>query len=220
MNKQRWIWIAVAAAGALSALVVLGGCADRRPGQEGHRGGRYAAQSSLPGEGLVTPPESGRRGRGARIATSPPQGPRQESTQRRPEVQKGQAAASFDGNGRGVVEAGELLSLVGRLESRDSVWTLNQEGSRRVLHLGNARYVESTGIHLRDGAEVEVRGFADGREVAVVSIAIDGQDFRFRSDDGVPLWAGQGRRTAGGGGNGAGARGRNNIAGPPKGLDG
>ena len=104
------------------------------------------------------------------------------------------------------MENGELLSLAGTLESRSSEWYLNQEGSRFVLHLGNARYVESTGIHLREGAAVEVRGFAEGGEVAVVSILVDGQRFDFRAEDGTPLWAGRGRQTAGGGRNGAGNR--------------
>jgi len=222
MKKLRWMWIATLAAGAVIALVALGGCADRRVGQEGNRGGRYASERPAAGERMRTTPgpaqprQSGRQGR---EQIQPRQGreqvqPRQGAGRADREDARGggryaalienRYAAQTESNGRSVVETGEPLSLTGRLESRDSEWFLNHDGTRYALHLGNTRYVESTGIRLREGADVEVRGFADGEEVAVVSILVDGRRFAFRGEDGTPLWAGRGRRNAEGSRSGAG----------------
>ena len=39
MKKHRWIWIGVLTAGALAAVIALGGCSEGRSGQQSHRGG-------------------------------------------------------------------------------------------------------------------------------------------------------------------------------------
>jgi hypothetical protein len=99
-------------------------------------------------------------------------------------------------NGRSVAETGRLADLSGSLDRQGTEWYLVMEEARLALHLGNTRYVESTGIQLQEGAPAKVRGFVDGQEVAVVSIQLDGRLYAFRTQDGVPLWAGRGRRAA------------------------
>jgi len=39
-----------------------------------------------------------------------------------------------------------------------------------------------------------VRGFVSGDEIAVAAALLDEQVYTFRSEDGMPLWAGNGRR--------------------------
>jgi hypothetical protein len=213
MKKHRWIWVGLLGAGALTAVVALGGCADRRSGQGGHQGGRYAIEAAPRGERTATiagPGRSGRQGRGDGLEEQKLRGRRDDSAVQAADRRgsgrgvAGPAANAVENDRRSVVETGELLSLAGSLESRDSEWYLNEEGSRYALRLGNARYVESIGIRLQEGAEVQVRGFAEDGEVAVVSILMDGRRFDFRNEDGTPLWAGRGRRAAGGDRTGAG----------------
>jgi hypothetical protein len=115
-----------------------------------------------------------------------------------------------DRTGREVAETGELRGLSGELAQQDGEWYLEAAEGRYLLHLGNTAYVERTGIDLEAGEKIEVRGLVDGDEVSVVSIVADGKSYAFRSEDGVPLWAGNGRGSGGGDRTGAsqGGRGR------------
>ena len=97
-------------------------------------------------------------------------------------------------SGKSVVETGTLDNLSGTLSYDGSEWYLDTGKDLYILHLGNSAFVESTGIDLREGQPIDVRGYVDGDEIAVASARIDSQVYTFRSEDGTPLWAGNGRR--------------------------
>ena len=97
-------------------------------------------------------------------------------------------------SGRSVVARASLGDLAGTLRYDGSEWYLDTGESTYMLHFGNSAYVESTGIDLQEGDLVEVRGFIDGKEVAVVTASVDSGVFTFRNEDGAPMWAGRGRR--------------------------
>jgi hypothetical protein len=105
-----------------------------------------------------------------------------------------------DRTGRDVADSGTMRTLAGTLASDGVEWYLDTPDGRYLLHLGNTAYVEQTGIALEAGHEALVKGLMDAEEVSVISIELDGQTYAFRSEDGWPLWAGNGR----GGGRGAG----------------
>jgi len=97
-------------------------------------------------------------------------------------------------SGKSVVEMGTLGNLSGTLSYDGSEWYLDTGKDLYILHFGNSAYVDSTGINLREGEPIEVRGFFNGEEIAVASARIDAQVYTFRNEDGMPLWAGNGRR--------------------------
>ena len=204
MKKIRWMWISLLAAGAVAALVALGGCSRQGSAGLGYRGGRHTAGR----EAAVSPRGDGREFRGASWERSQSRqgGIADSQPGRQAGGQRYAPQAEPASNGRSVAETGRLADLSGSLDRQGTEWYLVMEGARLALHLGNTRYVESTGIQLQEGTPVKVRGFVDGQEVAVVSIQLDGRLYAFRTEDGVPLWAGQGRQagTGGRGGRGGG----------------
>jgi hypothetical protein len=213
------------AAGAVVGLLLLGGCNDRHSNQEGYRNGRYSVEATARG-GRSAAGESvrpqGRQGREALRSSGCDERrcdePRIEGRSAVPAADRrgaqgsrsGSPAAGFQSDGRSVAASGQLVDLAGILETQNAEWYLNQQGTRYLLHLGNARYVESSGIPLQEGATVQVRGFAAADEVAVVSVTVGGQRFEFREENGTPLWAGRGRRAGGNGRDGSQLRGGTN----------
>jgi hypothetical protein len=112
--------------------------------------------------------------------------------------QRGQLAAGGSNgpeqSGKSVVEMGTIGNLSGTLSYDGSEWYLDTGKSLYILHFGNTAYVDSTGIDLREGEPIDVRGFVSGNEIAVAAARIDAQVYTFRNEDGMPLWAGNGRR--------------------------
>ena len=216
MKKIRWIWISLLAAGAVAALVALEGCSRQGLAGRGYRGGRhteaYEAVDGPRGDRRESKGASWERsqGRQSRIADSQPgrQGRAVDSlTGRQAGGQRYTTQAEPTSNGRSIVETGRVADLSGSLDRQGTEWYLVMEGARLALHLGNTRYVESTGIQLQEGVPAKVLGFVDGQEVAVVSIQIDGRLYAFRTEDGVPLWAGRGQQAGNGGRGGRGGGG-------------
>jgi hypothetical protein len=101
--------------------------------------------------------------------------------------------------------AGSIRELSGVLQYDGSEWFLRNDSGRYLLRFGNAAYLDSTGIDLRDGENIEIRAFIEAEEATVISARIGSQSYTFRSEAGVPLWAGNGRR----GGRNGGGQGRN-----------
>jgi hypothetical protein len=97
-------------------------------------------------------------------------------------------------DGKSVVDMGTLGNLSGTLSYEGSEWYLDTGKDMYILHFGNSAYVDSTGINLRKGEQIDVRGFVSGEEIAVAAARIDAQVYNFRNEDGMPLWAGNGRR--------------------------
>jgi hypothetical protein len=105
-----------------------------------------------------------------------------------------QGSAASEQSGKSVVETGTLGELSGTLAYDGSEWYLETGSARFILHFGNSAYVESTGIDLREGETIDVRGFVSGEEIAVAAARTGDGVYTFRSEDGRPLWAGNGRR--------------------------
>jgi len=97
-------------------------------------------------------------------------------------------------SGKSVVAMGSLEDLSGTLTYDGSEWYLDTGKDLMILHFGNSAYVDSTGIDLREGESIEVRGFVSGEEIAVMAARLNDQVFAYRNEDGTPLWAGNGRR--------------------------
>jgi hypothetical protein len=97
-------------------------------------------------------------------------------------------------SGKSVVDMGTLGNTSGRLSYDDSEWYLDTGKDLYILHFGNSAYVDSTGINLREGAQIDVRGFVNGEEIAVAAARLNDKVYTFRNEDGMPLWAGNGRR--------------------------
>ena len=103
---------------------------------------------------------------------------------------------AHDVTGREVVETGEMTVLEGTLRYESPVWYLDTEEGSYLLHFGNRGYLESTGIPIEDEKKISVEGFAEGNDIVVVSASADGKTYSFRDPDGVPFWAGRGKRYA------------------------
>jgi len=147
MNKVRWIWIRLLAAGAVAVLAFLGGCSRQGSAAGGHRGGRYAVEAARAEHrnGLAERSRGG-QGRVSRNAAQGLQGQgRPEAAQYRSAALRGEgrsagrrdgapAAAKAAGelNGRSVVEPGRLAEFTGRLDSERSEWCLITEDARRT----------------------------------------------------------------------------------------
>jgi hypothetical protein len=89
---------------------------------------------------------------------------------------------------------GTLGNVSGTLSYDGSEWYLETEKDRYILHFGNSAFVDSTGINLREGEQIDIRGFVSGEEIAVAEARFDAEVYTFRNEDGMPLWAGNGRR--------------------------
>ena len=116
------------------------------------------------------------------------------------------AAALFahDITGRDFTDSDELIVLKGTLRYESPEWYLDTEDGSYLLHFGNRDYLESTGIQGEDGKDLSVEGFVRGNDVLVASAAADGKVYSFRDNDGVPFWAGRGKRFARNGDDGCG----------------
>ena len=69
----------------------------------------------------------------------------------------GRADLSSEMRGRDVVGSGTIDTLIGTLFYEDDEWYLENQGGSYLLHLGNHDYVDSTGIEMKEGQEIEIR---------------------------------------------------------------
>ena len=201
MKKLRIVLIGLLLAGA----VALVGCSrydtaneSQGKGRNSEVAGRSLEQSGRGGSSSTQ--EQGNRGAG-RNGNSQAQG--NFSVERYGRAQDGTTLdgrfQDLDSNtpeqsGKSVVDRGSISNIAGALQYDGSEWYLSTDKDRYILHFGNSAYVESTGIDLREGETIEVRGFLSGDEIAVVAVRVGSQVFAFRNENGMPLWAGSGRR--------------------------
>ena len=95
--------------------------------------------------------------------------------------------------GRDYVSMGTLGALSGVLFEENDEWYLKSNNTTYALHIGNHSYREETGIDLKADKNIDVTGFIHKNDVSVCTITMDGNEYRFRDDDGRPKWAGRGR---------------------------
>ena len=98
-------------------------------------------------------------------------------------------------DGRSLAVQGTLETMSGTLTYQSGEWYLESGEESYLLHFGNKVYLEETGIELAEGGECTVRGFISGDEGAVMEVTMQGETYRFRAEDGMPLWAGRGERS-------------------------
>lgn len=104
--------------------------------------------------------------------------------------------------GRDFVRLGEFGNISGTLKPDRGEWFLQTEELLYEIHLGDHEHRAKTGIKLEEGKKGEVTGYIYAQEgseiidVAVCTIVLDGKEYRFRNDDGTPLWRGRGGREA------------------------
>ena len=204
--KIRFMLAGVAAVAALA--LAAAGCSKDDGVSSGNHGGRVASEQTQAGRGRWSVPAQEQiearpaaLGQGAQA----------------PEEPRGAPESAAESTGREVVEAGEPITAHGVLAYEAPEWYLDTAEERYLLHLGNAAFVDQAGIPLQSGAQATVRGFAEGEEMAVTTIEIQGTGYALRTEEGVPLWSGaagngRGRGAAGseeqGGGRGAQGAGR------------
>lgn len=104
------------------------------------------------------------------------------------------ASSDSELKGRDFVRLGNLGIVSGTLTEENDEWYLNTTDNEYALHLGNYEIIYPKGIHLEEGSAVVVRGFVLDSDISAVTLATDNSRFSFRTDAGVPLWAGQGAR--------------------------
>ncbi len=104
--------------------------------------------------------------------------------------------------GRDFVRLGEIDTFSGIVTEIKGEWCLITADAKYELHLGDHNHREKTGIKLSEHAEIKVTGFVYSQEeieiadIAVCIIIMDGKEYRFRDDDGTPLWQGRGQNRA------------------------
>jgi hypothetical protein len=101
--------------------------------------------------------------------------------------------------GKDFVELGDFGTRTGKLKSEKGEWFLEVADRIYEIHLGDHTHRKNIGIQLNEGKEVTVTGFiyrqANSKmiDIAVCTILDSEKEYRFREDDGTPLWRGSGR---------------------------
>ncbi|AEV28056.1 hypothetical protein SpiGrapes_0192 [Sphaerochaeta pleomorpha str. Grapes] len=107
----------------------------------------------------------------------------------------GSLFASSALRGSDYVRLGNQGSVTGNLEETDGEWFLTTDDAEKyALHLGNYEVIYPEGISLREGELALVRGFVYGQDISAISVDSEGKTWEFRSNDGRPLWSGDGNR--------------------------
>lgn len=95
-------------------------------------------------------------------------------------------------SGKDFVTLGKQGTVSGSLLEQAGEWYVKDQNAVYGIHMGNRDFQAKTGIPLKNGKNAIVTGFIYGKDIAVCTITIDHKKFRFRADDGSPLWAGSG----------------------------
>jgi len=111
-------------------------------------------------------------------------------------IAAGSALALADGPwGRDILKKGTVVNLEGTLRYEDPEWKLETGSGSYLLHFGNRAYLSETGIKLNEGEPVSVEGALSGDDLVVFSARVGGKTYRFRDENGVPLWVRRGNKT-------------------------
>lgn len=100
--------------------------------------------------------------------------------------------------GRHFVQLGQFVTVTGTLKTQLGEWFLIENNTIYQIHMGDHKHREKTGIELKEGKKATLTGFLysqegyDNLDIAVCTIEIKGRVYRFRKDDGTPLWRGYG----------------------------
>ena len=95
--------------------------------------------------------------------------------------------------GREVVAMGTLQTMEGTLVEEDDEWYLQTGEILYAVHLGNYDFLDTLEMDLNEGERVTLQGFVQGEDIAAVNITTGGKTYLVRSENGMPLWAGNGQ---------------------------
>ena len=102
---------------------------------------------------------------------------------------------------REIVDQGLSIAMDGSLRKLGDRWFLTAEHTLHELLFGLDAFVQELGLTLESGKQVRVTGFYHAPDddpagiIVVNSLVMDEQTYRFREEDGTPLWRGRGRGT-------------------------
>jgi len=82
---------------------------------------------------------------------------------------------------------------MGTLLYQDDEWYLDNEDSIYEIHLGDHDYREGLDFDFEHNDKAVVCGFKYNNDIAVVFMAKKDYTYQFRTIEGKPLWAGQGK---------------------------
>lgn len=105
-------------------------------------------------------------------------------------------SANGELSGRDFVRLGELRTISGILQFEDGEWYLHTDSAIYEIHLGDHTFREGLGLTMHPGDKADVTGFLYGTDMATVSLLLGSTEYRLRTDQGVPLWAGMNRARA------------------------
>jgi len=111
---------------------------------------------------------------------------------------------------REIVEKGTFVEVTGELRLMAEEWFLSVDQVLHQLHVAPLLYREEWGVTMEEHKEATVTGFFYSPEgdpagvIAVSTMILDGEKFRFREDDGTPRWRGRGAGTTPGDGSRSG----------------
>lgn len=104
-------------------------------------------------------------------------------------------ASSSALKGSDYVRLGNQGAVSGTLKEADGEWFLaTGDAKEYALHLGNYEVMYPEGISLKEGEQASVKGFVYGQDISAITVASAGKTWEFRSNDGRPLWSGDGNR--------------------------
>ncbi len=99
---------------------------------------------------------------------------------------------------RQIIEEGTMVEVTGMLRKMGGGWFIAVDQALHQLYTAPADFKEQSGISLKEGEQAVVTGFYHAEEgevtgiIAVSTITTDGKEYRFREDDGTPMWRGRG----------------------------
>lgn len=94
--------------------------------------------------------------------------------------------------GRDVAEKGKIDSVKGTLELNDGEWYVKASGDKYLIHIGPDFYRDEIKLQLKSGKAVIVTGYMYQKSIAPQTISYNGKIYRFRDNNGVPMWSGRG----------------------------
>ena len=100
---------------------------------------------------------------------------------------------------RQIIEEGTRVEVAGMLKRMATDgWYFAVDQVLHQIYFAPSDFLENADVPLKEGKEAIINGYFLAEEgemtgiIAVNTIMIDGKEFRFREDDGTPLWRGRG----------------------------
>ena len=99
---------------------------------------------------------------------------------------------------RQIIENGTMVEVTGMLKKMGGGWFIAVDQALHQLYTAPSEFKEQRNISLKEGEHAVITGFYHAEEgevtgiIAVCTITMNGNEIRFREDDGTPKWRGRG----------------------------